>query len=110
VGIDIFNKMGKPNDEQEGSIKLNQTPQMVTQSAQSSSGVKFQYTVNTTTTPSLYQGFSGIYTVPYNFDYYAKEREIHGDEVVNKYLSMRNMTIEEFIKTEFYKDVLKNGD
>jgi len=44
----------------------------------------------------------------FNYDEYKNERKKYGDEAVKKYKEMKEMTMDEFMKSEFYRDLLKD--
>lgn len=51
---------------------------------------------------------SGTGMLSWNYNSYGEDRKIYGDELVDKFIKMKEMSVEEFAKSEFYRDLLKD--
>ena len=89
MSIDKINAMGKPKDDDQ-IVRINSNLNTVTMSG--------NYIVS---------GVGTTYTTTF-YDPYKESESKYGKSVVDEYRKLRAMSIDEFAKSEFYKDILKD--
>ena len=101
------NMMGKPKDDLQENYTVTIIPSQGIQSVSSGSAQGGQSLHSW-----AYQQAMGAqlgYQIQY-VDPYEDAKKKHGEELVKKYREVQRMTVDEFAKSEFYRDLLNEKE